>query len=182
LGHHGGVEIDPVPVIVVTGTIGAGKTAVALEMAVILREHRIPHAMADLDALSECWPVPDDDPSNVGVTLCNLAAAWANYRDAGAQRLVVAGVIEGRDDLDRIRASIPGAEVTVCRLTASPAVLRKRIVGRAVGSGVEWDLARAPELDAVLDALDVVVLRLTNEAKTVREVAMELLDAAAWLR
>jgi Ni2+-binding GTPase involved in maturation of urease and hydrogenase len=48
--------------VLITGTVGAGKTSVAAAAGSILAEARIPHAVIDLDALTQSWPAPPDDP------------------------------------------------------------------------------------------------------------------------
>jgi adenylylsulfate kinase-like enzyme len=51
-----------VPVLLITGPVGAGKSTVAGEAARLLREANIPHALVDLAWIEQCWPVPADDP------------------------------------------------------------------------------------------------------------------------
>jgi len=53
-----GVAPLRVPVAVITGTVGVGKTSVALEMSEILAARAVPHALVDLDALSYVFPRP----------------------------------------------------------------------------------------------------------------------------
>ena len=78
----------------INGTVGAGKTTTANEIGKLLQGRAIPHAIIDLDSLRNAWPSPPDDRFNLEVELQNLAAVASNFRDAGAEILLVAGVIE----------------------------------------------------------------------------------------
>ena len=70
----------PVPVLVITGPVGVGKSTIAAEAAWLLRQADVPHALVDLDRIEQCWPVPADDPGNERVSHRNLACMWANFR------------------------------------------------------------------------------------------------------
>jgi len=67
----------PVPVLVITGPVGVGKSTIAAEAAWLLRQADVPHALVDLDRIEQCWPVPADDPENERVSHRNLACMWA---------------------------------------------------------------------------------------------------------
>lgn len=92
----------PVPVLVITGPVGVGKSTIAAEAAWLLRQADVPHALVDLDRIEQCWPVPTDDPGNERVSHRNLACMWANFREAGADRLIFARVLETRSLLRRV--------------------------------------------------------------------------------
>lgn len=91
-----------VRVLLLTGTVGAGKTTIAAEINDLLGEHHVPNAAIDLDALA--WQRPPDGPWNEALTFENLAAIWPNYRRRGVTHLVLARVLEDRAELDRYRA------------------------------------------------------------------------------
>ncbi len=106
---------SPVPVLLITGPSGVGKTVVATEASELLDRARVAHALVDIDSLRWCYPRPPHDRFRVGLAMRNLAAVWANFRAAGATRLVLADVLESRDHLERYRAAIPGADIVVVR-------------------------------------------------------------------
>jgi adenylylsulfate kinase len=111
----------------------------------------VPHAVIDVDALSWRYPTPVDDPFNSRLALRNLICVWANFAKAGAARLILARVVETRDELGAFREAVPGAELTVVRLRASDETLLRRAAGREVGSHREWSLKRAVELAKLSD-------------------------------
>src|SRR5438067_1351318 len=105
-----------VPTLLLTGVCGAGKATIAAEIDDTLTGFGIPHAAVNLDALTWQWPVTS--AWNDDLMFENLAAIWPNYSARGATRLVLASELRDASDLDRCRAAVPGAEITVCRLVA----------------------------------------------------------------
>src|SRR5919204_2152456 len=112
-------EAAATPVLVVTGPVGVGKTAVAVEMSNLLGEMLVAHAVVDMDWLRWCYPSPEHDPFHIALGLQNLASVWANYRAAGAGRLVLVDIVETRSQLATYQAAIPGADILVARLSAT---------------------------------------------------------------
>jgi len=109
-------------VLLLTGPVGVGKSTVAAAAAWLLREANVPHAAVDLARLAECWPVPADDPWHEQLLHRNLACVWANFQQAGAERLLLTRVLEARSLLRHVVAAVPGAQITVVRLRAPPPI------------------------------------------------------------
>jgi hypothetical protein len=171
---------DPIPVLALSGPVGVGKTAVLVEIHDILCGLSVPHACVERDALSYSWP-PEGRFNDV-LALRNLAAVWANFRAAGATRLVVAGVLESAADIDAYRRSIPGAAVTTCRLVADEATRLARLRQREHGAGLEWHLHRTVELERILEAARLEDFVVANGHRPLRSVATEVLVRAGWVR
>ena len=57
----------------------------------------------------------------------NLTAVWPIYAASGAERLLVARVVEDRAMLQQYRKAAPGAEPIVCGLTSSIATMLERL-------------------------------------------------------
>lgn len=169
-----------VSVLIITGPVGVGKTTVALMVSELLEQAGIAHACVDLDTLRWHYPPLPGDRFSVRLAMKNLAAIWVNYQDYGASRLIVADVIETCDELDRYRTGIPGAEIFVVRLRASLETLAQRVRRREIGSGLEWHLARAPVLAAIMDRNQVEDQLVETEGKSVMQIAEEIL--AVWLQ
>jgi hypothetical protein len=168
-----------VPTLLITGTVGVGKSTVAAEISDVLADLKIPNVAVDLDAL--VWQWPPTSEWNGDLMFENLAALWPNYQAHGATRLILAGVLEDPAELVRYRAAVPGAEITVCRLVAPEAVRLDRLHGRMpAGPSRDWHLGRTVELERILDRLAVEDFAVENGARPVREVALEVLARAGW--
>ena len=167
--------------LLVTGTVGAGKTTTAEVVGDLLREATVPNAVVDLDRLSATWPAPPEDRFNLGVQLRNLRDVSRNYLDAGVRRLVLAGVVETPEDRGR-HAAATGLPLTVVRLRLDPAVLRARLVVRHEGDadGLAWHLSRAEELDGVLDRCGAADATVDTTGLSRVEAARAVLVAAGW--
>lgn len=165
-----------------SGTIAAGKTAVAEAAAGLLTDAGIPHGVIDLDWLCQAYPAPPEDPFHNELAFENLGSVWPHYAARGIRRLVVARVIESRRWRDRAEASLPGVALTVVRLHTSPPTRRERIVRRELDP--LWRdrfLARTVELEEILDREDVADYRVDNDGRPPRAVAVEVLEKADWL-
>ena len=168
-----------VPVLVLSGSVGVGKSTVLGEIHDVLVTRAVPHACVERDALACSWPTRGY--YNEEALLENLASVWANFRAAGAGRLVVAGVVERAADLEGYHRAVPGARITVCRLVAAEATRLARLRERERGAGLAWHLARTVELDQVLDAARLDDFAVVNEGQSVRAVALAVLAGAGWL-
>lgn len=175
-GHGSGI----VPVLVVTGTVGVGKSTVAGAISARLDRGGVAHAMVDLDHLRWRYPRDAADPYRIGLGLRNLAAVWANYRASGAERLVIADVVEAPGDVAGYRRAIPGAEVVVVRLEASPPVVARRLAGRETEATIGWYLRRAAELAELMRRREVggVVIETGSVGPAV--IAGDVLRLVGW--
>ena len=167
---------DRVPVLLLSGSMGAGKTTVMGEVSDLLIEANVSHATLDFDCLGQVHPHAPDD-----FAFRNLKAIWPNYRDAGVTRLVIAAAVERRTELASYRAAIPGAALVVCRLTAPVATMQERLRVREPGIWQPRFVARAKELDEVLTMASVEDFTVENGPdRNITEVAREVLKRAAW--
>ena len=180
VGEEDELVTASVPVLLITGPVGVGKSTVAAEAARLLRAANVPHALVDLAWIEQCWPVPADDPWNERLIHRNLACMWANFRQAGAGRLIVVRVLEARSLLRYVAAAVPGAQITVVRLRAPLAVLHARIRYREV-SDPSWFLGAATHTAEVLEQARVEDHVVDNEDRPVADVAEEVLRRAGWL-
>jgi adenylylsulfate kinase len=166
-------------VIVVTGSMGAGKTTVMAEASDLLTEAGILHAAIDLDALGVGHLA--DDASN-DLTYRNLESLWKNYANAGATRLLIAEAVESRAELEHIRDAIPHSQMTVCRLKATLVTMQQRVKAREPGMLQAQLVERAAILDATLDAASIEDFTIANDGhRSVTEVARAMLVRAGWL-
>jgi predicted kinase len=167
-----------VKVIVISGSMGSGKTTVMAEASDLLAAAGVIHAAIDLDGLG-IGHVPEGAWPDLAYR--NLASVWENYAEAGATKLLLAEAVESRGELDRIRRVIPNSEVVVCRLRANLETMQQRILAREPGILQDTFVARVAELDALLDAAQVEDFSLLNDEGSITNVARELLVRAGWL-
>lgn len=134
----------------------------------------VPHAMIDLDHLSSAWPRHSELPFR------NLSTVWANYREDGINRLVLATMLRSRDDLDGIRDSIPSSVLTVCLVRASNATIDARLRGRHVGSDLEGHLSDSIRFASILEAAGFEDFAIENEGLGVPKIAADILNRVGW--
>jgi hypothetical protein len=105
---------------------------------------------------------------------------WANFRQAGADRLILARVLETRSLLPRVKTAVPGAQTTVVRLRAPLAVLHERIRCREAGDP-DWFLDAATHTAKVFEQAQVEDHLVDNENRPAAAVAGEVLHRVGWL-
>lgn len=168
-----------VPMLLLTGTVGSGKTTLAYEVNDLLSERQVPNATVDLDALTAQWPA--SSKWNADLMFENLALLWPNYQAHGATRLVLAHVLEDGTERDRYLTAVPGAELTVVRVVAPESLRVARLRGRMPpGPSLDWHLHRTVELEAILAGAGFEDLVIENGDRPIRAVAEELLDRVGW--
>lgn len=173
---------EEIPTLLLTGTVGSGKTAVADEISVLLEEAGVRHAVIDVDRVCQLYPPPPDDVHNVALATANLRAMWANYSARGATHLILARVTEAPGALDAYRSAIPGAAITTVRVVADAPTIAERLRHRESGSMFNALLRRSHELTAVLDSAALEDFSVVNSGRPLREVALEVLNRLDWPR
>jgi hypothetical protein len=165
--------------LIITGSMGAGKTAVLAEAADILALRHIPHAAIDVDSLGLAH-LPSATSSD-GVMYENLRSVCRNYTALGVQRFLLARALEDRAQLELCRGAIPAANMAVCRLTASVETMQQRIRMRESGMLQREFVARITELNRILDRARLEDFTVANENRSLTEVALEVLVKAGWI-
>ena len=165
--------------LVITGTMGAGKTAILGEASDILGQRQIVHAAIDLDAFGLAH-LPSAAPSD-GVMYDNLRSICRNYADLDVQRFLVARAIEDSAQLELCRDIIPAANTVVCRLTASIEAMKRRVTMRDLGILQPEYIARVAKLSVILDHARLEDFAVANENRPLTDVALEMLVKAGWL-
>jgi len=170
----------PINLLLITGSMGSGKTTVLSEASDILAIRNIPHASIDLDALGTAHlPPPVRDQQ---LMYRNLQSVWENYAHVGLTRLLLARAIEDRAELQRCRNAVPGAEIVICRLTASLKTMQDRVQSRDIGTLQSTFIARVAKLNSILDRVHLEDFSLSNENRSVTDVAYEMLVHAGWIQ
>lgn len=134
------------PLLTLSGAIGVGKTTVGQEISNLLDRSDIPHTFVDLDALTQTYPRPTDDPYGYQLAFANMRNLWANCIAAGSRNLIISRVVETSDHYDDIQLALPGCIPTIIQFRASDQELLDRIRKRELGSGRAWHEQRSLEI------------------------------------
>jgi hypothetical protein len=159
--------------------MGAGKSSVLAEASDILAQHSVVHAAIDLDTLGLAYL-----PSATGndrVMYRNLECVCKNYASLGVKRLLLARAMEGRAELELCRNAVSAATTVVCRLTASIETMEQRVNIRESGVLQPKFVARVAKLNVILDRARLEDFMITNEKRSLSEVAQEMLITAEWI-
>ena len=158
--------------------MGAGKTTVMGEASDLLAARQIPHAAVDLDAIS--LPTLPRQVSR-DLHYRNVAAIWRNCLDAGIDTFLVAVPVESSDDLAALRSASHVDAITIARLIAPLETMAARLRLREPGIRQEEFVDRSRELDGILTAAALEQFTVTNDRRSVTDVATELLERARWI-
>ncbi|MCR6712022.1 MAG: GNAT family N-acetyltransferase [Demequina sp.] len=171
----------PTRVLVVNGSIGAGKTSVAEGAFDVLAERGARVAEIDGDFLCQASPAAPGAGFNQELLFDNLAAVAPVYRAAGYGIMVIARVVEDPEDRGRYARAFGTDSVTIARVTAPEEERKARIVHRDLDPWWhEWGHARTVELHAVLEELQLDDVVVTNAGRSPKETAEELLSLLGW--
>ena len=165
--------------LIITGTMGAGKTSILGEASDILAMRRIAHAAIDVDALG-LGHLPSGD-RNDAVMYDNLRSVCKNYADLGVRRFLLARALEDSAQLDRCREIVPAANTVVCRVSASIAVMKQRVEMRETGVSQREYVSRVEKLNAILGHARLEDFTVCNENRSLSEVTLEMLIKAGWI-
>ena len=165
--------------LIITGSMGAGKTSVLAEASDILALRRLVHAAIDLDALGLAHLA--SSAGNDGVMYRNLESVYRNYSALGVTRLLLARAMEDRAELELCRTVVSAAKTTVCRLTAGIDTMQQRVKTRESGVLQREYVDRVTILDAILDRARLEDFAVINEGRPLSEVAQEMLIKAGWI-
>jgi hypothetical protein len=118
---------DLVPVLWLCGPAGVGKSTVSWQLYTELADSGARVGFADTDQLCMCYPAPPGDPGRQRVKALNVASIVASFRAAGAQCVIVNGVL---DPAGLDCELLPGADVTICRLRARGDEVERRFTAK----------------------------------------------------
>jgi hypothetical protein len=165
--------------LIITGSMGAGKTSVLAEASDILALRHIVHAAIDLDALGLAH-LPSA-AVNDGAMYRNLESVCKNYAALGVTRILLARAMEDRAELELCRTVVTAATTTVCRLTAGIHTMQQRVKMRESGVMQREYVDRVAILDAILDRAQLEDFAVINENRSLSKVAQEMLRKAGWI-
>jgi type II secretory pathway predicted ATPase ExeA len=167
-------------VLVITGSMGSGKTTMMGEVSDLLAMRGTVHAAIDIDAFGNVH-----DPAGAidlaAMAYRNVAAAVRNYAAEGVTTLVMAGAIETRAELAQLRGAVGATDLVVCRLRAPLAIMQQRVRAREPGIWQQKYVDRVAVLEEALDHAALEDVSVVNDgSRPVTNVAREILQRAGW--
>jgi gluconate kinase len=172
---------ERIPTLLLTGTVGSGKTVVAAEIGRLLEEGGVGSVVVDLDWLG--WVhLPRGSASTDDLIVRNLAAIWANLRETGVRHAILARAVLRRDTVHALRRAIPEADLTVVRLTAPPEMIEDRLRRRDSGAILEGHLRESRTLAAAMDEARVEDLVVVNDGRPIQDIAAAIVSDLGWLK
>ena len=167
--------------LVLTGTIGAGKTSIAEAISVELHERGVRHGLLALDWLGQVYPPLDSaDPFNLELHLENIAAIVPNFTARGVDRYVVSATITSRAELDALRDALGRVEVIVGLVTAPDETLLARIRRRDEGALRDDFLDRAVALGRAIASERMEDFVVDNPDGSLKNVVATALAFVGW--
>ncbi len=131
--------------LIITGTMGAGKTSVLGKASDMLTPRYIAHAAIDVDALGLAY-LPAAS-GNDEVMYGNLRSVCDNYASIGVTRFLLARALESRAELELYRGMVLATNTVVCRLAANIETMERRVKQRESGGLGPW-YAKIPDLSS----------------------------------
>lgn len=165
-------------VLLISGSMGAGKTTVLGEASDVLLRHGLVHAAIDLDAIA-FHALPD--ASADALHRIAIRTIFRNAIDQGVTHFLIAVAIENHTALLDLHSTFEGADFVVCRLAASVETMQARLRRREPGMRQQEFVDRSRQLQTVLDAAGVEDFVVSNDGRSITEVAEEMLSRANWL-
>jgi adenylylsulfate kinase-like enzyme len=174
------VSAAAIPTLLLTGSVGSGKTVVAIEIGHLLEQQGKSAAVVDLDWLG--WlHLRSSTITADQLIVRNLAAIWPNLREAGMSHAVLARAILGREPLDALRVAAPEADLVVVRLTASPSTIERRLRQRDSGQELEEHLRESLGMSRAMDREALEDIAVANDDRLPGEVARDVLQRVGWV-
>ncbi|WP_456820042.1 adenylyl-sulfate kinase [Cellulomonas sp. URHB0016] len=167
-------------VVVLSGTVGAGKTTVARALRLDLAARGIDAVDLDVDGIAGQAPAPPDDPFNERLVVEHLRAMRSTWEDAGTRVLILPRVVESAAQRDAYAAAL-GRTVRVVRIDASGPTRHRRLLARhRPGPDQDWHLARTDVLAEILARADVEELVVDNDDRRPSVVARQIAASLGW--
>jgi predicted ABC-type ATPase len=123
-------------ILLISGPTGVGKSTIGFALYVRYLNAGFTAGYVDLRQIGFVTPGVPGDPCQHRLRAGNLAAMWQNYRAAGARYVIATGPVESDAVFSTYREALPSATITLCRLHAGRAELRRRVMSR--GTSGSW--------------------------------------------
>lgn len=164
---------DSIPLLWLCGPSGVGKSTVGWQFFSDLTQSGIRVGYLDIDQLGMCYPAPGSDPDRHLIKARNLGAMVANFEAAGADCVLVSGVVEEIHGVRNYVDQVSQTALTLCRLRVDHDVLTERLVRRGWGP---HQVDAALSESAALDHSDISDVCIDTSGLAVSEVIQQLCE------
>lgn len=164
-------------VLALHGSPGSGKSTLARALALTLMQANIPWGVIDLDELSLIHPYPGRSFLRE-----NLRLLWPNYVSAVPDvKLIIPTVFADEQEVELLRAVLPGARLIICELTAPIVIRKQRVTEREPTEEMAVGLRRWVDLyHARSDHERIRHFQVKTHPATVEESVHAILQLADW--
>ena len=170
---------QPKGILIINGTLGSGKTAVAIEIGRQLESSHLPCCVIDLDWLN--WVCLNDGfDSYDQLAIQNLLSIWPNLRSVGVAYLVLARGLVNSEPIEMLKCAWPGTPITVVQLLATPPTIRERLIHRDSGDTLREHLEEVDAITILIDTVKIEQSKVVNENRSIADVAGETISIAGW--
>ena len=173
------MEYGPAGILLITGTVGVGKTTVATEIGEQLADMNLPNAVIDLDWFG--WVNVGNDFKGYDQLIAqNITATWQNYHSAGVKYLVLARGLLHRELVTVLENAFPKTSIIIVRLAASKDTIEKRLSQRDKGETLREHLDEVDTMNRVMDELHLESVSINNDKLSVEETAQQIIASTHW--
>lgn len=169
---------NPAEAVLLAGVFGVGKSTVAADLAAILEAVGVPYGALDLDWLAWTNANGSTRTDFMDMMTRNLRVVAGHYSAAGARRLILAGSIRDRDELDTVREAVAVPLRTVELIVPFPEIERR--LSSDPTDERHQDLANSAEWLADGVGTGIFDIAIGNDA-AVRDVSTQVLGWLGWL-
>jgi shikimate kinase len=158
--------------VILIGAPGAGKSSVLEKLGTLLQINRTEHGWIESEALSQGWPVLEEEP-----WLAMLEEVLALQRRAGRELMLITATPESEEELHRLRAAA-GVQVVVICLTAPAAVTAARVEEREPDDwpDKQWLVEHSRELADTIPHFAGIDVTVSTDRRAAAVVAAEVLQ------